>query len=53
MSEIDQLKQKVKNINSTKKIIKKSIEITTKVTYIYEDGSTRDVNQVRIHITNS
>jgi uncharacterized protein YkwD len=53
LSEIDQLKQKVKNINSTKKIIKKSIEITTKVTYIYEDGSTRDVNQVRIHITNS
>ena len=52
LSEIDQLKQKVKYINSTKKVIKKSIEITTKVIYTYEDGSTRDVNQVRIHITN-
>ncbi len=52
-SEIDQLTQQVKSINSGKKVIKKTVEITTKVTYIYEDGSKKEVNEVKTHVFNS
>ena len=27
----------------------KKVEITTKITFTYEDGSTRTVNQVQVH----
>ena len=50
ISEIDQLKQQVKSINLTKKIIQKKIEIFTTVTYRLEDGSQRTVNEVKTHI---
>ena len=52
LSEIDLLKKKVKLINLRKKIVKKTVEITTKVTYTYEDGSTKDVNEVRSYVNN-
>ena len=48
-NEIDQLTQQVKIINSNKKIIKKEVEITTKITYTYEDGSTKEVNEIKTH----
>ena len=52
-NEIDQLTQQVKIINSNKKIIKKEVEITTKITYTYEDGSTKEVNEIKTHTFNA
>ena len=52
-NEIDQLTQQVKVINSNKKVIKKTVEITTKITYTYEDGSTKEVNEVKSHVFNA
>ena len=48
-NEIDQLTQQVKNINANKKIVKKEVEITTKITYTYGDGSTKEINEVKKH----
>ena len=48
-NEIDLLTQQVKNINANKKVIKKEVEITTKITYTYEDGSTKEINEVKKH----
>ena len=52
-SEIDQLMQQVKVINQSKKVIKKTVEITTKITYTYEDGSKKEVNEIKTHAFNS
>ncbi len=52
-NEIDQLMQQVKAINLGKKVVKKTVEITTKVTYTYEDGSQKEVNEVKTHVFNS
>ena len=52
-SEIDQLTQQVKSINAGKKVVKKTVEITTKVTYTYEDGSKKEVNEIKTHVFNS
>jgi hypothetical protein len=52
-SEIDQLMQQVKVINQSKKVIKKTVEITTKITYTYEDGSKKEVNEIKTHVFNS
>ena len=52
-SEIDQLTQQVKIINANKKIVKKIVEITTKITYTFEDGSTKEVNEVKTHVFNA
>ena len=52
-SEIDQLSQQVKSINAGKKVVKKTVEITTKVTYTYEDGSKKEVNEIKTHVFNS
>ena len=52
-NEIDQLTQQVKNINANKKVIKKTVEITTKITYTYEDGSTKEINEVKSHTFNA
>ena len=48
--EIDQITQQVQNINANKKILKKEVEITTKITYTYEDGSTKEINEVKKHV---
>ena len=50
--EIEQLKQQVKAINSSKKVVQKKIEIFTTITYRFEDGSQRTVNEVKTHIIN-
>ena len=52
-NEIDQLTQQVKLINANKKIIKRTVEITTKITYTYEDGSSKEVNEVKTHVFNA
>jgi len=52
-NEIDQLTQQVKVINANKKVIKKTVEITTKITYTYEDGSTKEINEVKSHVFNA
>ena len=53
LTEIDQLTQQVKNINAAKKVVKRTVEITTKIVYTYEDGSTKEVNEVKTHLFNS
>ena len=52
-SEIDQLMQQVKAINQSKKVVKKTVEIITKITYTYEDGSQKEVNEIKTHVFNS
>ena len=49
-NEIDQITQQVQNIKKKKKILKKEVEITTKITYTYEDGSTKEINEVKKHV---
>jgi len=48
-NEIDFLTNQVKVINSNKKIVKREVEIKTKITYTYEDGSTKEINEVKKH----
>ena len=48
-NEIDFLTNQVKVINSNKKIVKREVEIITKITYIYEDGSKKEINEVKKH----
>ena len=52
ISEIYELKLKAKNINLTKKIVKKKIEVFTKVTYRFENGTTREVSRFKTKIIN-
>ena len=48
-NEIDFLTNQVKVINSNKKIVKREVEIITKITYTYEDGSKKEINEVKNH----
>ena len=48
-NEIDFLTSQVKVINSNKKIVKTEVEIITKITYTYEDGSKKEINEVKKH----
>ena len=50
IEDIEKMKKEVKEINSHKKIVQKKIEIFTTVTYKFEDGSIRKVNEVKTHI---
>ena len=58
ISEVEELKQKVKDIYSrkpskpNKKIVQKKIEIFTTITYKMEDGSTRIKREVKTRIIN-
>ena len=49
VNEIEQLARDTQNILSNLKIVNKKVEIVTKVTYTYEDGSTKVVTQNEIH----
>ncbi len=49
VNEIDQLTRDTQNILSNLKIVNKKVEIVTKVTYTYEDGSTKVVTQNETH----
>ena len=49
VNEIEQLTRDTQNILSNLKIVNKKVEIVTKVTYTYEDGSTKVVTQNETH----
>ena len=49
VNEIEQLTKDTQNILSNLKIVNKKVEIVTKVTYTYEDGSTKVVTQNETH----
>ena len=48
-NEIEQLTRDIMNLMNNLKIVSKKVEITTKVTYTYEDGSTKVVTQDESH----
>lgn len=48
-NEFVDLTEKVKEINNNKRIIKKTVEIVTKVTYIYEDDSIKELQDKQCH----
>ena len=48
-NEIEQLTKDTMNLMNNLKIVSKKVEITTKVTYTYEDGSTKVVTQDESH----
>ena len=48
-NELDQIIQDTTNIMQNMKIVSKKVEIVTKVTYTYEDGSTKVVTQNEMH----
>lgn len=47
--DIENLTEMVKNINYEKRIISKQVEVTTKIVYTYEDGSTKEVIEKQNH----
>ena len=47
--EIEKLTAETKNLIQNMKIVSKKVEITTKITYTYEDGSTKVVTQNENH----
>ena len=49
VNEIEQLARDTQNILSNLKLVNKKVEIVTKVTYTYEDGSTKVVTQNETH----
>ena len=48
-NEVDQLTKETMNILNNLKVISKKVEIITKITYTYEDGSTKVVTQNETH----
>ena len=49
VNEIDQIIKDTTFLMNSMKVISKKVDITTKVTYTYEDGSTRVVTQNETH----
>lgn len=47
--EIDNLTEMVKSINTSKRVISKHVEVTTKIVYTFEDGSTKEVVEKQNH----
>ena len=48
-NEVDQLTKETMNLLNNLKVISKKVEIVTKITYTYEDGSTKVVTQNETH----
>ena len=48
-NEIDNIVRETTNLMSNMKVVSRKVEITTKVTYTYEDGSTRVVTKNETH----
>jgi hypothetical protein len=46
----EDLTNQVKLINLNKKIITKQVEVTTKIVYTFEDGSTKEIIEKQNHI---
>lgn len=51
-NEIEELTMKTRNLMNSMKIVEKKVEVFTKVIYIYEDGSTREVSDTQTHTFN-
>ena len=51
-NEFDDLAEQVKKVNLNKKIVKRNVEVVTKITYVYEDGSTKEVVEKESHVFN-
>ena len=51
-NEFDDLADQVKKINLNKKVVKRNVEVVTKITYVYEDGSTKEVVEKESHVFN-
>ena len=51
-NEIEELTMKTRNLMNSMKIVEKKVEGFTKVIYIYEDGSTREVSDTQTHTFN-
>lgn len=47
--EIEELSNRTKNTLNGTRVKEKKVEIVTKITYTYEDGSTREVVQTQKH----
>ena len=52
-NEIDQLAFETSNLMKTLKVVNKKVEITTKITYTYEDGSTKVIDSTQTHEFNN
>ena len=48
-ADFDELVNRTKEAISSLKIVEKKVEIETKITYVYDDGSTKEVTQVENH----
>ncbi|MCQ2816087.1 MAG: CAP domain-containing protein [archaeon] len=48
-NEFDELAAKTKALMGNLKVVEKKVEIVTKITYVYEDGSTKVVTQTENH----
>ena len=51
-NEFDDLAEQVKKVNLNKKVVKRNVEVVTKITYVYEDGSTKEVVEKESHVFN-
>ena len=51
-NEFDDLADQVKKFNLNKKVVKRNVEVITKITYVYEDGSTKEVVEKESHVFN-
>jgi hypothetical protein len=49
----DQIFFQVKNLSNEKRIVSKYIEVTTKIIYTFDDGSTKEVIEKNNHTFNS
>lgn len=48
-ADVENLTEIVKNLNTQKRIVSKQVEITTKIVYTFEDGSTKEVVEKQNH----
>jgi hypothetical protein len=48
-SEIENLSEMVKTMNISKRVVSKHVEVTTKIVYTFEDGSTKEVIEKQNH----
>lgn len=49
----DNLDNEIRYLNQEKKCIKKLVEVTTKIVYKFEDGSTREITEKKQNIFNN
>ena len=50
VSEVEEVTERMKNIMQSLKVVEKKVEIVTKIIYVYEDGSNREVSETQNHV---